>query len=324
MPKRGRDSMNTPPPTARFPHAALFAGGGAVLLVAAGCVSMRPVPMPEIAAESPLQVPVAFFPQDRYQCGPAALAMALDATGEKIRPEDLVEQVYTPERKGSLQPAMITATRRHGRVAFPIHGLEALAAELEAGRPVVVLQNLGLGWFPQWHYAVVIGLEPESDQVLLHSGTTPHYRTDLRTFMNTWRRADQWGLVVVMPESVPASAEAGSWLSAVSGLESAGRPADAASGYLTGLSRWPGHVPTWFALGNALYTMGRLDRARLAWQQAVSIDPEYALAWNNLAQVLADQGRREEALRAARRAVELGGPHRAAFEETLREIKADR
>lgn len=312
------------PSHARAAHMAWRLSLLAALLLAAGCASFRPVSLPDNASDQASQVPVAFFPQERYQCGPAALAMALDATGHPITPEDLVSQVYTPERKGSLQPAMISATRRHGRVAYPIQGLEALAKELEAGRPVVVLQNLGFGWFPQWHYAVAIGLDPEAREILLHSGTTPHYRMPLRTFMNTWRRAETWGLVVVNPEELPASAEPGAWVSAVSGLESADRPANAASGYLTGLSRWPDHVPTWFGLGNALYAMGRSDRALLAWQQAVSIDPEYALAWNNMAQVLADQGRREEALRAARRAITLGGPYQEEFERTMAEIKEQR
>lgn len=319
--------MNTLPAIGRRPAWPCPMARALLALVAlslAGCASLQPVAVPEIAAEKPVQVPVAFFPQERYQCGPAALSMALDHTGEKIAPRDLVSQVYTPERKGSLQPAMITAARRHGRVAYPIHGLEALAAELEAGRPVIVLQNLGLGWFPQWHYAVAIGLEPAESQIRLHSGTTPHYRMDLRTFMNTWRRADTWGLVVVTPEYLPATADADGWVSAVSGLESAGRPAEAASGYLTGLSRWPAHVPSWFGLGNALYAMGRMDRARMAWQQAIAIDPEYALAWNNLAQVLAEQGRHEAALRAAGRAVELGGPYIKAFEKTLAEIKEEK
>ncbi len=305
--------------TTRVSRAAGLALAG--LVVAGGCASLKPVALPEGAPDRDLQVPVAFFPQERYQCGPAALAMALDATGYRITPEDLVSQVYTPERQGSLQPAMISATRRHGRVAYPIHGLDALIEELEDGRPVVVLQNLGLGWIPQWHYAVVIGLDPEKKQVRLHSGTTPHHRMALRTFMNTWRRADTWGLAVVTPEEIPATADPDGWVSAVSGLESAGRPTEAASGYLTGISRWPDHVPSWFGLGNAMYAAGSADRARLAWQQAIAIDPDYALAWNNLAQVLADQGRHDEALRAAERALALGGPYREEFEKTMDEIK---
>ncbi len=187
-----------------------------------------------------------------------------------------------------------------------------------------MLQNLGLGWFPQWHYAVVIGRDPATGEVLLHSGTTPHYRMKLRTFMNTWRRADTWGLVITPPDRLPATAAPDDWLSAASGLEAAGRPADAAAAYLTGLSTWPRHVPSWFALGNAFHAMDRSDRALLAWQQAVAIDPEYALAWNNLAQGLAGQGLIEEALDAARRAIALGGPYREEFEKTLEELKAER
>src|SRR5437868_2835012 len=33
---------------------------------------------------------VPFFPQDEYQCGPAALATALSASGVKITPQELV------------------------------------------------------------------------------------------------------------------------------------------------------------------------------------------------------------------------------------------
>jgi hypothetical protein len=45
----------------------------------------------------------------------------------------------------------------------------ALAAELAAGRPVLVLQNLGLERAPVWHYAVVDGID--QGDVILRSGT---------------------------------------------------------------------------------------------------------------------------------------------------------
>jgi hypothetical protein len=68
---------------------------------------------------------VPFYPQEDYQCGPATLAMALSFSGLALQPEDLVDEVYTPSRKGSLQMAMIGATRRHGRLAYEISGLES-------------------------------------------------------------------------------------------------------------------------------------------------------------------------------------------------------
>jgi hypothetical protein len=37
--------------------------------------------------------------------------------------------------------------------------------QLEAGRPVLVLQNLALKLWPQWHYAVVVGYLPEHQAI---------------------------------------------------------------------------------------------------------------------------------------------------------------
>ncbi|MGD8236773.1 MAG: hypothetical protein PVJ65_11540, partial [Chromatiales bacterium] len=61
-----------------------------------------------------------FFPQQAYQCGPAALATVLNANGVSISPEQLVPQVYLPERRGSLQVEMIAAARRYDQVPVVI------------------------------------------------------------------------------------------------------------------------------------------------------------------------------------------------------------
>ena len=78
--------------------------------------------------------------------------------------DELVAQIYLPERKGSLQPEIIAAVRRYDRVPYRIEpALPALLAELRAGRPVLILQNLGLRSLPRWHYAVVIGYSATAD-----------------------------------------------------------------------------------------------------------------------------------------------------------------
>src|SRR5262252_3075355 len=61
---------------------------------------------------------VPFFAQSQYQCGPASLAMVMTAAGVKVTPEELVPEVYLPERKGSLQVEMLAAPRRHGLVTY--------------------------------------------------------------------------------------------------------------------------------------------------------------------------------------------------------------
>jgi hypothetical protein len=115
-------------------------------------------------------VDVPFFAQEELQCGPAALAMVLNWSGVDLQPSDLSAEVYTPGLEGSLQSSLIGSARRHGRVAYTITGIESLMAEISAGHPVIVLVNLGFSWFPQWHYAVVIGYDQGKEEVILHSG----------------------------------------------------------------------------------------------------------------------------------------------------------
>ena len=124
------------------------------------------------APVAPVLLGVPFHPQTDYQCGPAALATVLGASGVAITPEALVPQVYLPGREGSLQLELVAATRRAGRIPYPVaSGPEALLDEVRAGRPVLVLQNLLVGTVPRWHYAVVVGIDPARNRLLLNSGT---------------------------------------------------------------------------------------------------------------------------------------------------------
>lgn len=265
---------------------------------------------------------VPFFAQDEWQCGPAALAMALNWSGLDLQPADLTAEVYSPGLKGSLQSALIGAARRHGRVAYPITGSEALVAEVAAGNPVIVLVNLSFFWYPKWHYAVVIGYDQHAGEVILHSGLTAREVLSARLFRNLWRRSEDWGLLVLPPERLPAGAEEGAWLAAVAGLENTGQWQAAASGYAAALQKWQASFGAWMGLGNSSYGLHDLDGAARAFAQATRLQPQSGTAFNNLAHVLAEQGRLQEALVAAERAVALGGPLIDTFRQTLDEVKA--
>jgi tetratricopeptide (TPR) repeat protein len=250
------------------------------------------------------------------------MAMVLQWTGEKVSPGDLVAEIFTPARQGSLQPALIAAARRHKRLVYPIGGLDALLTELAAGHPVIVLQNLGLQWFPRWHYAVSIGYDVREDVIILHSGQEPGRRVEWALFRRTWKRAADWGLVVLPAGRLPASADEHSYLKAVLGLEEAGQWAEAAKAYRAASERWPSSLAALMGLGTCCYRLGDLSGAEQAFKQAAKAHPESGAAFNNLAHVLAEQGRYTEAVEMATRAVALGGAREPLYRQTLREIQA--
>ncbi|HIJ90145.1 MAG TPA: PA2778 family cysteine peptidase [Deltaproteobacteria bacterium] len=265
---------------------------------------------------------VPFFAQEELQCGPAALAMVLNWSGIEVQPSDLTPEVYSPGLKGSLQSALIGAARRHGRVAYPITGSEALLAEVSAGNPVIVLTNLSFSWYPKWHYGVVIGYDREQGEIILHSGLTANEHLGSRVFMNIWQRGENWGLLVLPPERLPAGAKEEVWLEAVAGLEKTTQWQGAVAGYSAALKRWPGSFGAWMGLGNSRYNLHDLAAASKAFHQATLLQPKNGIPFNNLAQVLNEQGKQKEALAAAQRALELGGPLLENFQQTLAEIKA--
>ena len=260
---------------------------------------------------------VPFFPQETYQCGPSSLAMVLAWTGLELTPDDLTVDIYTPRLRGSLQPSLISAARQYGRVAYPIEGSKELFAEVSAGHPVIVLQNLGLTWYPIWHYAVIIGYENGGRTIILHSGKKEAERLSGRVFQNTWARADYWGLLVLPTDELPATVTEEKYVSAVAGLERARQFEAAISAYKTALIRWPKSLSAWMGLGNSFYAQGDLSTAASAFKQAMQLYPSNGMPMNNLAQVLWEQGKKEQALQEVRRAIELGGPFKFVFEDTL-------
>jgi len=299
----------------------LFLGG----TLLSGCAALQRTTLPDLPPNVPRSYELAgvpFYPQEAYQCGPAALATALSWVGPPKTPAELQDQVYTPARKGSLQISMVTAVRRHAKIAYEINGADSLFAEIAAGHPLIVLQNLGLSWLPVWHYAVVIGYDVPRQEVILRSGTTRRKVMSYLLFERTWARSNHWGLMVLAPDQIPASAQENKYLAAVLGLEKANQYPAAATGYRTALARWPNSLNARMGLGNSCYKLGDLKGAESAFREATQLHPQSAPAFNNLAYVLFEQGRLAEALIEAQTAVDLGGPQQAEAEKTLQEIKS--
>ena len=260
------------------------------------------------------------FAQDTHQCGATALASILCWTGIQTSPEELACQVYDPKRKGTLQSSLLSAARRQGRVGFPIHGPDILFKELRAGHPVLVLLNKGLSWWPVWHYAVVCGYEGPHQKILMAAGKSSKERIAWSTFHRMWLRADAWGMLVLLPNDLPATASAREWLRAVHGLELAGQYEQALIGYASALEKWPFQLAAMMGKANSLYALDRLKEAEKTLRRTFKMHPDSGPVLNNLAQVLLEQGKIKAARQAINKALKLGGPYTEVFQETRTEI----
>lgn len=267
---------------------------------------------------------VPFFAQDDHLCGPASLAMVAQAAGRDVTPAQLTPQVYLPGRQGALQLEMIAATRRLGLVPYLLAPeLRALLTEVAAGEPVLVLQNLGLSFSPLWHYAVVIGYDRTTQDLILHSGTTARQRMPVSTFEQTWARGGNWAVRVSPPAQLPVTAQPEPWARAVAALERVDAPA-AYAAWAAALQRWPNDRSALLGLGNAAYAMGQRERAAQAFDAATQAQPDFADAWHNLAQVRLELGQRGPALAAAQRAVAVGGARLPQYRALLDQVEVGR
>lgn len=264
---------------------------------------------------------VPFHAQTEHHCGPAALATLLGHSGIEVTPEALSEQIYTPGLQGSLQAEVSAAARRHGRMAYAVpEDLEALLRELSAGRPVLVLQDVGLGLAPRWHYAVLIGFDRDAGTVTLRSGTQRRLVQTLASFEASWTRAGRWGLLLLAPGELPAQLDRQRYLRAVAPLARLGAWAEAEAGWRAALEFWPDELVALIGLANAQHARGASGAAIRTLERAVGAHPTAGAAHNNLAYLLGRAGAHARALEHAEQAVRLDAGQ-APYRDTLEALR---
>jgi hypothetical protein len=225
---------------------------------------------------------VPFVDQSAGECGPATLTMAMNWAGHPITVDQISSEAMTPEKKGSLQEDLISASRREGMMAVRIDGTDSLIKELAAGHPVIIFENLGLSWYKQWHYALVYGYDLKNVQFIQNSGHDAGDHIDMSIFERSWKLSDYWGLVVLPPSETSAAASEIENMKAAAGLEQAGRDEAADLAYHAVLKRWPTSLGALVGLGNLAYKKQDFKAAVGFLKEAQTAHPDSEMIAHNL------------------------------------------
>lgn len=296
----------------------------AVLLLVCSCALHYP-PV-DLQGHAPPELEgTPFFSQQKYQCGPAALATLLVDSGVDVEPEELVPLVYIPEKKGSFQVELLAAARRYGRISYVIDpDINGLAAELLAGRPVLVLQNYGLESLPSYHFAVVIGILP-GDKVVLRSGSIRRQVMSMGRFLMSWVRSGSWAMVVLQPGELPENPDIERYVEAVSSFEDVAGAGLALDAYREACNLFPEEPLLLFALGNNALGRDMGDEAISSFRRVLEYNPGHVGAANNLADTLAKKGCYQQALQVIERLErELGKSEgKSVFFDTLQTTREE-
>ncbi|MFN3899071.1 MAG: PA2778 family cysteine peptidase [Alishewanella aestuarii] len=310
---------------AQIAAASLKAGLLLLLLLLSGCQS--PPQSRQLLAEPPaisrqaLLSTVPFYPQQDYFCGPTTLSEVAAYYGVEHSADSIASLTFTPGLQGSLQIEMAAASRQLGFVAYEQRGSLSLLLQLiDEKIPVIVLQNNGLSWLPQWHYAVVIGYDLDRREIILHSGLSAEYRLPLATFERTWQRANYWLLAMLPPGRTSALLDPFLYTRACQDLLQTRQTAAGVTALISATEQWPDYWLPYFLLGNHFLALAPAEAA--TWfAQGLPLAKQQPAYLNNYALVLSELGCKAQALELIQTARQLA-PDDANVQDSEQQINA--
>lgn len=280
----------------------------AAVLMVSGCTSKEPLLSTKCDTSSSINVP--FVAPRSDLCGSTSIEMvssywqSITTYTPRLSREKLDARTLIPAKGGTLQMELMAAARANGLLAYTLAPtLDALIHELEKQHPVIVLLNRGYSWYPLWHYTPVTGYNKKDQTVLMHFSNRPNEPMNIATFKRLWKRSGNWGVVLLPPGYLPASASSKAFLRSVYDLEKTGMRDNAIIAYKSALQRWPNDIDILFALANAYYHSNKFTAAEKYYRKLLSIEPLYPLALNNLSDLLCHTGKRNEAMAIIKKAV---------------------
>lgn len=295
-------------------------------IVATGCTLKDPLPSGSHYVSSNLSVP--FIPPRSKLCGSTSIEMVSSYWQSKtsyipqLSVKELDGLTLIPAKGGTLQIELVSSARANGLIVYPLEPtFEALFSELSESHPVIVLVNRSFSWHPLWHYAPVTGFDGEKRTILSHFSDQQNEAISIGTFAALWKRSNNWGVVLLPPGELPASASSKTFLRAVYEFEKTGKVREAIVAYKSAFARWPQDPDILFALANACYNLSNLSEAEENYRKLLTLNPSHLLAINNLAVLLCRTGRSDEALRVLEKAVTDDTVIQSILKTTREEIK---
>jgi len=297
----------------------------ASLIFSTGCA--RNTPLPKDGNYSSHGIDVPFVAPRSELCASTSLEMissywqSNSSYTPRLTLKELDERTLIPAKGGTLQIELIAAARANALLVYPLEPtFDALFMELKENHPVIVLVNRGFSWHELWHYAPVTGYDAKRQTILTHFGDKPNEAVSISTFESIWHRSGNWGVVLLPPSELPASASPQKYLRAAYDLEKTGMVDEAIIAYKSALSRWEQDIPILFALGNAYYSTNQISNAEERYREILLIDKTHPLTLNNLADLLCRTNRAEEALKVLDGAVTTDTKIKSIIDATRQEI----
>jgi predicted double-glycine peptidase len=156
------------------------------------CVGISP---PENRQVSHMIRNVPFYPQEKYQCGPASLAGVLNHWKINVSPEEIASEIYSKSARGTLNIDMALYVEKIGLKVRQYGGsFEDIRDKIDSGYPLIVLVDEGFLIYQKNHFMVVIGYGGEG--IIVNSGREQGKFIPVRKFFRPWERTKFWTLVI--------------------------------------------------------------------------------------------------------------------------------